>query len=116
MIASRIVLTQHALRHVGPDRSAAFSHIMNALHAVFLMTAVDLVQSGRRMPVGEAFSRGLVTRVVARVDLGAAAVQVAEMLAKNDAGALAANKVWLGKMRADLAEARQEHDRHRRQP
>jgi enoyl-CoA hydratase/carnithine racemase len=88
-----------------------------AEHVGGLALAVDLVQTGRRMPVGEAFSRGLVTRVVARAELERAAVQVAEMLAKKDAGSFAANKVWLNrKMRADLAEARQEHDRHRRQP
>jgi enoyl-CoA hydratase/carnithine racemase len=68
------------------------------------------------MPVGEAFSRGLVTRLVARAELERAAVRVAEMLAKKDAGAFAANKLWLNrKVKAALAEAREEHDRYRRQ-
>jgi enoyl-CoA hydratase/carnithine racemase len=81
-----------------------------------LAFAIDLVQTGRRMPVAEAFSRGLVTRVVGRGELERAAVQVAEMLAKKDAGAFAANKLWLNrKMKAALAEAREEHERHRRQ-
>ncbi|MGZ5093022.1 MAG: enoyl-CoA hydratase/isomerase family protein [Burkholderiales bacterium] len=87
-----------------------------AEHVGGLALAVDLVQTGRRMPVAEAFSRGLVTCVVTRAELERAAVQVAEMLAKKDGAAFAANKVWLNRnMKAALAEAREEHDRHRRQ-
>jgi enoyl-CoA hydratase/carnithine racemase len=87
-----------------------------AEHIGGLALAVDLVQSGRRMPVAEAFSRGLVTCVVTRAELERAAVQVGEMLAKKDAAAFAANKLWLNRnMKAALAEARERHDQHRRQ-
>jgi enoyl-CoA hydratase/carnithine racemase len=79
-----------------------------------LALAVDLVQSGRRMPVAEALSRGLVSRVVHRTDLERAATEVAQMLARKDAGAFSANKSWLNRrMKAALAEAREEHITHR---
>jgi enoyl-CoA hydratase/carnithine racemase len=77
--------------------------------------ATDLVQSGRRMPAGEALARGLVSCVVAREDLEAASVRVAMSLAEKDVKAFAANKQWLNRrMKAALAEARVEQERHRK--
>jgi enoyl-CoA hydratase/carnithine racemase len=77
--------------------------------------ATDLVQSGRRMPAAEALNRGLVSCVVPREELEAAAVRVAASLAEKDAKAFAANKLWLNRpMKAALAEARAEHERHRK--
>jgi enoyl-CoA hydratase/carnithine racemase len=77
--------------------------------------ATDLVQSGRRMPADEALARGLVSCVVAREDLDAAAVRVAMSLAGKDTKAFAANKLRLNRrMKAALGEARAEHERHRK--
>ena len=81
-----------------------------------LALAVDLVQSGRRMGAAEALSRGLLTRVAAFAELESAAAQVADMLAKKDASAFAANKRWLNRrLKNVLLEARGEHERHRKQ-
>ena len=80
-----------------------------------LALAVDLVQSGRRMPAAEALSRGLLTAVTPRAGLEAEALRVAAGLAGKDANAFAANKHWLNrKMKAALGEARVEHERHRK--
>jgi enoyl-CoA hydratase/carnithine racemase len=80
-----------------------------------LALAVDLVQTGRRMPAREALARGLVNTVVARAELQPAALALAELLAKKDARAFAANKQWLNRrMKAALAEARAAHEAHRR--
>lgn len=77
--------------------------------------AADLVQSGRRMPAAEALARGLLSAVVTRDDLDAAAARVAAALADKDPKTFAANKHWLNLgMKAALAEARAEHERHRK--
>jgi 3-hydroxypropionyl-coenzyme A dehydratase len=79
-----------------------------------LALAVDLVQTGRRMPAAEALSRGLLNRVVARAALEETALEVADMLAQKDTHAFAANKRWLNRrLKHELAEAREEHARHR---
>ena len=81
-----------------------------------LALAVDLVQSGRRMPAREALTRGLITAVAAPAELEQAATRVADVLAKKDPHAFAANKRWLNRrLKSALADARQEHDRHREQ-
>lgn len=80
-----------------------------------LALAVDLVQTGRRMPAREALARGLVNSVVPRAELTGAAHAMAELLAKKDARAFAANKQWLNRrMKAALVEARAAHEAHRR--
>jgi enoyl-CoA hydratase/carnithine racemase len=64
--------------------------------------AVDLVQTG------------LVNAVVPRAELQTEALALAELLAKKDAKAFAANKQWLNRrMKAALAEARAAHEAHR---
>jgi enoyl-CoA hydratase/carnithine racemase len=79
-----------------------------------LALAVDLVQTARRMPAAEALSRGLLNRVVARGALEGTALEVAAMLAQKDKHAFAANKRWLNRrIKRELAEAREEHARHR---
>jgi enoyl-CoA hydratase/carnithine racemase len=79
-----------------------------------LALAVDLVQSGRRMPASEAFARGLVNQVVALGDLDAAATARALALAGKDPHAFQANKRWLSRrMKGVLTEARAAHDEHR---
>ena len=86
-----------------------------AEHVGGLALAVDLVQTGRRMPVAEALARGLVSRVVPRAELEGTALEVADMLSRKDAAAFGANKHWLNReMKAALASAREEHDRHRK--
>jgi enoyl-CoA hydratase/carnithine racemase len=80
-----------------------------------LALATDLVQTGRRMPAAEALARGLVNRVVAADALAAAAAEIAATLAGKDAKAFAANKAWLNRrVKRALAEARAEHERHRK--
>jgi enoyl-CoA hydratase/carnithine racemase len=79
-----------------------------------LALAVDLVQTGRRMPAREALARGLVSAVVPRADLESRALELAGMLGKKDPGAFAANKRWLNRnLRAALAGARLAHEEHR---
>jgi enoyl-CoA hydratase/carnithine racemase len=80
-----------------------------------LALATDLVQTGRRMPAAEALARGLFNRVVSRDELQAVAAQAAAELAGKDAKAYAANKAWLNRrVKRALAEAREEHERHRK--
>jgi enoyl-CoA hydratase/carnithine racemase len=80
-----------------------------------LALATDLVQTGRRMSADEAFARGLLNRVVPRIELEAAAAQAAAELAGKDGKAFAANKAWLNRrVKRVLAEAREEHERHRK--
>ena len=75
--------------------------------------ALDLIQSGRRMPAGEATTRGLIAAVTSRVELRATARSLAERLARR-AHALAGNKRWINRsLKAALAGAREEHARHR---
>ena len=76
--------------------------------------ALDLVQSGRRMPAGEAAIRGLIAAVTPRGELHAVAKVVAERLGSKNGQAFADNKRWINRsMKAALAEARGEHARHR---
>jgi enoyl-CoA hydratase/carnithine racemase len=80
-----------------------------------LALAQDLVQTGRRMPAQEALARGLVNVVVGRAELEDAASRFATMLARKDANAFATNKRWLNRrMKSVLAEARAEHEAHRK--
>lgn len=76
--------------------------------------ALDLIQSGRRMPAGEAAARGLIAAVAARSELHAAAKSLAERLGAKKPHAFADNKRWINRsLKAALAEAREEHARHR---
>jgi enoyl-CoA hydratase/3-hydroxypropionyl-coenzyme A dehydratase len=80
-----------------------------------LALATDLVQSGRRMPAAEALARGLLNRIVPPGELQAAAAEIAAELAGKDPMAFAANKLWLNRrVKRVLAEARAEHERHRK--
>jgi enoyl-CoA hydratase/carnithine racemase len=79
-----------------------------------LAFAVDLVQTGRRMPAAEALARGLVSCVVPRTELEVAAMRVAADLAAKDSKAFAANKEWLNRsMKAALADAKAATEAHR---
>ncbi|GAA4347131.1 crotonase/enoyl-CoA hydratase family protein [Variovorax defluvii] len=78
--------------------------------------ALDLVQSGRRMPAHEAASRGLVRTVAARAELDAAAAKIAEELGAKKQATFADNKRWINRaLKSALAQARAEHARHREQ-
>ena len=66
------------------------------------------------MPAGEAASRGLVNAVASRDELNAQATAVAERLGSKNPQAFADNKRWINRpLKAALAEAREEHARHR---
>ena len=76
--------------------------------------ALDLIQSGRRMPAREAVRRGLIASVAARSDLQTVATAVAGTLGSKDPEAFADNKRWINRsLKAALDEAREEHARHR---
>jgi enoyl-CoA hydratase/carnithine racemase len=76
--------------------------------------ALDLIQSGRRMAAAEAVTRGLIGAAVPREELQARAAAVAERLASKNPQAFAENKRWINRsVKAALAEAREEHARHR---
>lgn len=76
--------------------------------------ALDLIQTGRRMPASEAMSRGLLQSVASRDGLRDAAMQVAAKLGAKDAAVFADNKRWINRaLKAALAEARDAHARHR---
>jgi enoyl-CoA hydratase/carnithine racemase len=76
--------------------------------------ARSLVQTGRRMPMAEALTRGVVSRVVARSELADSATAAATVLASKKQDAFAKNKRWLNRaINAALAEARAEHARER---
>ena len=76
--------------------------------------ALDLIQSGRRMPAVEAVARGLIRAAVPRNALADGATALAEALGAKDRHAFAENKRWINRaLRAVIAEARQEHARHR---
>jgi enoyl-CoA hydratase/carnithine racemase len=76
--------------------------------------ALDLIQSGRRMPAGEAATRGLVAAVAARGELHTAANAAAERLGSKKSQPFAENKRWINRsLKTALAEAREEHARHR---
>ena len=79
-----------------------------------LAHARDLVQSGRRMPAPEARHIGLVRAVAPRAELVSAATALATQLGSNKPTVFADNKRWINRrVKAALAEARQEHARHR---
>jgi len=93
---------------------ASFSgaNILNVIGGRVL--ALDLIQTGRKMPASEALVRGLVRAVVPRAELESAAAAAAEVLGSKDAHAFADNKQWINRgLKAALAEARAEHARHR---
>ena len=76
--------------------------------------ALDLMQSGRRMPAREALGRGLIGTVVSRGEVQNSATAVAEALGSKNPQAFADNKRWINRsLKAALAEAREEHARHR---
>jgi enoyl-CoA hydratase/carnithine racemase len=76
--------------------------------------ALDLIESGRKMPAREALTRGLVRAVAAREELGQAAEAVVSGLAAKDPKAFAEVKPWLNRsLKAALAHARAEHASHR---
>lgn len=93
---------------------ATFPGVAIASHVGGLALATDLVQTGRRMPAGEALSKGLLTSVVPRAELEKEAMRVAAVFVQKDAAAFAANKRWLNKaLKVALAEARDGMDAHR---
>ena len=93
---------------------ATFPGVAIASHVGGLALATDLVQTGRRMPVTEALSKGLLTSVVPRAELDKEATRVAAVFVQKDASAFAANKRWLNKqLKVALAEAREGMDAHR---
>lgn len=76
--------------------------------------ALDLIQTARRMPAGEAAARGFIAAVAARAGLHAAAMSLAETLGAKKRHAFADNKRWINRaLKTALAEARDEHARHR---
>jgi enoyl-CoA hydratase/carnithine racemase len=76
--------------------------------------ALDLIQSGRRMPAAEAAARGLIAAVALRGELHAAANALAERLGSKKPHTFADNKRWINRsLKTALAEAREEHARHR---
>lgn len=76
--------------------------------------ALDLIQSGRRMPAIEAATRGLVRAVAPRAELHAKATALADALGAKDPRVFAENKRWINRsLKAALSEAREEHARHR---
>lgn len=94
---------------------ATYTGIAIAMEVGGHALATDLVQTGRRMPAAEALTRGLVNAVVTRDALEATALRIAGELADKDAKAFASNKLWLNRrVKAALAEARAEHERHRK--
>jgi enoyl-CoA hydratase/carnithine racemase len=81
-----------------------------------LARARDLVQSGRRMPATEAHDIGLVRALAPRAELAVAATGLATLLGSKKASVFADNKRWINRrVKAALAEARQEHAHHRAQ-
>ncbi|CAM4135463.1 3-hydroxypropionyl-coenzyme A dehydratase [Bordetella tumbae] len=74
----------------------------------------DLILTGRRMPAAEAAARGLIQGVVPRAELRQAAASAAARLGDKPADAFKDIKRWInGPLKAAMAEAREEHARHR---
>lgn len=77
--------------------------------------ALDLIQTGRRMPAREAAARGLVAAVVQAGELKDAATVLAGTLGAKERRVFADNKQWINRrLKIALAEARAEHARHRK--
>jgi enoyl-CoA hydratase/carnithine racemase len=116
LLADARVATEEAALSL-PEIDLGMSTFMGAAIAETiggLALAVDLVQTGRRMPAREALARGLVNSVVARAELQSSALAMAASLAAKDARAFAANKQWLNRrMKEALAQARAAHEAHR---
>lgn len=92
---------------------ATFTGAVVAQHVGGVALAADLVQTGRRMPAAEALARGLVSVVVPRAELEAAALKTAATLADKNSNTFAANKRWLNRaLKAALAEARVAQAQH----
>ena len=76
--------------------------------------ALDLIQTGRRMPAREALARGLIARVASREELQEAVTASAQLLGSKDAQTFSENKRWINRsLRAAVQEAREQHARHR---
>jgi enoyl-CoA hydratase/carnithine racemase len=76
--------------------------------------ALDLIQSGRRMPADEAVSRGLVRASVSRDELHDKATLVADALGAKRPSVFADNKCWINRsLKAALHQAREKHAEHR---
>jgi enoyl-CoA hydratase/carnithine racemase len=76
--------------------------------------ALDLIQSGRRMPAQEAVARGLVRANAPRDELHDKATQVADALGAKEPSAFAENKRWINRtLKVALHEARAKHAQHR---
>jgi enoyl-CoA hydratase/carnithine racemase len=76
--------------------------------------ALDLIQTGRRMPASEAKARGLLQVVASRDGLRSAAMEIAAKLGAKDVAVFADNKRWINRpLKAALVEAREEHAQHR---
>ena len=76
--------------------------------------ALDLIQSGRKMPAQEASTRGLVHALAVREDLLQAASKMADLLGNKNSKAFSENKRWINaSLKASLGTARLEHARHR---
>ena len=116
LLADARVATEEAALSL-PEIDLGMSTFMGAAIAETiggLALAVDLVQTGRRMPAREALARGLVNSVVSRAELQSSALAMAASLAAKDPRAFAANKQWLNRrMKEALAQARAAHEAHR---
>jgi len=76
--------------------------------------ARDLVQTGRRMAASEAVVKGLLARAVPRAQLLQAAAELADTLGGKKPAVFADNKRWINRStKQALAQARDEHARHR---
>jgi enoyl-CoA hydratase/carnithine racemase len=76
--------------------------------------ALDLIQSGRRMPAREAATRGLIRLAATREEFAAAVSAIASELGAKKAETFADNKRWINRgVKLALTEARAEHAHHR---
>lgn len=76
--------------------------------------AKDMIQSGRRMPAAEAYSRGLISVVAPATELIERAIMEAKKLGARDRAVFSNNKRWLNrKIKVAIDEARAEHALHR---
>jgi len=76
--------------------------------------ALDLIQTGRKMPAQEGQARGLIHAIASRQEFEGLVTKTAELLGSKKADTFADNKRWINRgLKASLAEARDEHSRHR---